>query len=53
MLQHWINSIIWDCKCKRAMNHDRKKQERKFSIIARAIILFIILVAIISIITKQ
>ena len=45
MLQNWINSLIWACECKRPMNHDRKKQERKFSIIGIAIIVFVTLFA--------
>ena len=38
MNQNWINQLIWNCDCKRSMNHDRKRQYRKHSIIAWVII---------------
>lgn len=50
MLRNWIDSIIWNCGCKRPMNHDRKKQERKFSIIGIAIIAFVILFMVLCIV---
>lgn len=43
MIQNWINSLIWNCGCKKPMNHDRKKQQRKFSVISIAIIAFVVL----------
>ena len=51
MLQNWINSMIWSCECKRPMNHDRKKQERKFSVIGIAIIVFVTLFATFSLVS--
>ena len=48
MIQNWINTMIWNCGCKRQMNHDRKKQERKFSIIGTEIIAFVILFVVLS-----
>ena len=38
MNQNWINQLIWNCDCKRSMNHDRKRQDHKHSIIAWVII---------------
>lgn len=48
MWENWKNAMIWACECKRPMNHDRKQQERKFSIIAIAIIAFVILFMVLS-----
>lgn len=50
MSQNWINSLIWACGCKRPMNHDRKKQERKLSIIGIVVIVFVTLFATLSLV---